>query len=363
MTVQQPSPAPRRAVAVAALVLLATTPFVAVDAASALAAPVGRVAAFESEGGAARPRAGAGTTILLMGTDGRKTITRAEKRRFHAGGAACNCADTLMLVHVSARRDRVSVVSLPRDSLARIPRHRDRVGDWVPEHRAKINAAYAEGGAKLSVRTVEALTGVRVDRYLQVDFRRFMDSVDAVGGVDVCTARPLRDAATKLRLAPGRHHLGGGQALQYVRSRKTDRSADLGRIQRQHRFLVAVLNKVRAEQGLRDVPELVRVGRTLLGSVKVDQGFSAEELASLARVLTELPPSATEFTTVPVNGFNANIRGVGSTLRWDRGAAAKVFAKLRDDRPLTPRNSRNRPTDPPRFAATVAVRGWTLGCG
>src|SRR5690242_2000892 len=67
--------------------------------------------------------AGHGTNILVMGTDGRDTISAAEKRKFHAGGFACDCTDVLMVVHVSARQDRVSVVALPRDSYADIPPH------------------------------------------------------------------------------------------------------------------------------------------------------------------------------------------------------------------------------------------------
>ena len=347
----------RRTVAAAATVLLAGASALVTDAASAL--PVERVTAFEAGAVRAAP-AGPGTTILLMGIDIRSTLTRQELRKFHAGGQECNCTDSLMLVHVSAKRDRISVLGLPRDSLARIPEHRDpRSGAWVPGHDAKINAAFAEGGAPLSVRTVEEMTGVRVDRYLQVDFRRFIDSVNEVNGIDVCTSHHLDDPGTKLNLAPGTHHLGGGHALQYVRSRKVDGAADLGRIQRQQRFLVAALKKLRANPA-----DLLHLSRTLLGSVKVDQGFKDSELAALAGVLTQLPASATEFATVPIAGFNDDIPGVGSTLRWDREQADEVFTRLREDRELTPKGSQQHPSDPPRLdAGYEPVRGAVLECG
>lgn len=332
-----------------------------VGSAKALPQPVQRIDVFSDMKN--RPIEGRGTNILLMGTDGRDTITPQEKRDFHAGGVACNCTDTLMLVHVSEARDRVSVVSIPRDSYADIPAHRDKsTGQQRPAHPGRINGAYAEGGATLSVRTVEKMTGVRVDRYLQIDFRRFMDSVETVGGVGVCTPRTLKDRTTKLDLPPGSHQLGGGQALQYVRSRHVDTSADFGRIQRQQRFLVGALRSVRTENVLADPGRAAELSRSLLGAAQVDRGFSSEELLSLARGLGGLPASSMEFTTVPTSGFNPVMKSVGETLRWDRDKAAKVFTALKQDRPLTPGGSKARLSDPPRFGSPAAVRGNTLEC-
>ncbi|MFE1440973.1 LCP family protein [Streptomyces sp. NPDC058739] len=299
--------------------------------------------------------------ILLMGTDTRDTTTSEEQREFYAGGVACDCTDSLMLVHVSADRDRVSVVSLPRDSLAEIPSHRDPDGREYPAHPAKINAAYAEGGPQLAVDTVESMTGVEVDSYLQVDFRRFIDSVEQVGGVEVCTARTLRDPATKLDLSPGTHRLGGGESLQYVRARKTDGSADLGRIQRQHRFLVAALSGLQGRGLLADPARMKPLARTLMG--QVEQGLDAGGLLELAAALQNVPPSATEFATVPVAGFNPEIPKVGSTLAWDRTKSAEMFTKLREDRPLLAAGENPLPKDPPGFDPAPPVRGSALACG
>ena len=342
-------------------VLLATAVSVAGNSVSALPYKIQRVDAFT--GIEDRPAQGAGTNILLMGTDGRDTITRQEKDKFHAGGVACNCTDSLMLIHVSQKRDHVSVVSLPRDSYAEIPAHQEpRTGDTVRAHGAKINAAYQEGGPALSIRTVEAMTNVRIDHYLQIDFRRFIDSVNAVGGVDVCTSRQLSDSATKLDLRPGRHRLGGGQALQYVRSRHVDASADLGRIQRQHRFLLGVLHRLDAGRFLADPVKANKLARTVLGATKIDQGFTPKDLISFATDLSRLPTARTEFAAVPIAGFNPDIPGVGSTLKWDKAAAKKTFATLNDDRELTPRNSTVKPSDPPRIGFETTVRGNTLAC-
>ncbi|MFF7646800.1 LCP family protein [Streptomyces canus] len=304
-----------------------------------------------------------GTNILLLGTDGRDTITPEEKQMFHAGGVACDCTDVMMLVHLSERRDRVSVVSLPRDSLTQIPARRDDfTGKQLPAHPAKLNNAYAEGGAQLTVRTVQDMTHVPIDHFLQIDFRRFMDAVDQVGGVEVCTARRLKDSATKLELAPGRHRLGGGLSLQYVRSRHVDGSADLGRIQRQHRFLVSALRGLASRHVLTDPKAMLRIGRTLLGAASVDQGFGSGDLVELASVLSRVPLSGTEFATVPIDGFNPVIKGVGSTLRWDRKKADHVFADLRADRPLIPAGQSPVPSDPPPMSSSRPVRGSSLAC-
>jgi LCP family protein required for cell wall assembly len=129
-----------------------------------------------------RPGDGRGMNVLLVGTDGRDRITPAEKATYHLGGAPCHCTDTVMILHVSADRSRVSVVSLPRDSYAVVPAHRDLVtGRERAAHPIKLNAAYAEGGPGLTVRTVEQMTHVKISHYVEVDFTSFMKTVDALG--------------------------------------------------------------------------------------------------------------------------------------------------------------------------------------
>ncbi|SHI22692.1 LCP family protein [Streptomyces sp. 3214.6] len=300
--------------------------------------------------------------ILLMGTDERDTTSAAEHHEFHAGGQPCGCSDVLMLVHLSARRDRVSVIGVPRDSAAEIPPYRAGAGGVKrPAHPAKINAAYQEGGAELAIRTVESMTKLSIDRFVQVDFRRFIDSVDEAGGVEVCTPRRLKDSATKLDLAPGTHRLRGGQALQYVRSRHVDDSADLGRIQRQQRFLVQALRGLQAGRLLTDPARTRHLVRTLLGSGP--QGFKVAELVKLATVLRRVPASATEFTTVPISGFTPPELGIGAALVWDRKRTDALFAQVREDRPLVAKGADPVPNDPPTvLGSTVAVRGSSYAC-
>ncbi|WP_043264610.1 LCP family protein [Streptomyces sp. CT34] len=295
---------------------------------------IGRVDAFK--GMRNRPRGGDGLNFLVVGTDGRDRLTDAEKRRFHLGGDPCHCTDTLMLVHLSADRSRAGVVSLPRDSYAEVPARQDAGGRLRPRHAIKLNAAYAEGGPGLTVQTVERMTGVRIDHYLELDFATFMRTVDAVGGVELCTVRPLKDRYSGLNLPAGRLLLNGGQALQYVRSRHLDPSADLGRMQRQQRFLAALLNRITSSGVLMNPVRFKGVADAVLRSVRADAGFGGRELTDLGQALRGLHTRSTEYTSVPLKGEAETLPGLGSTVRWDPVAAPELFRAIREDRPFTP---------------------------
>lgn len=284
-----------------------------------------------------RPQGSRGTNILLVGTDGRDKITAEDKQKYRLGGAPCHCTDTIMMVHVSEERDRISVVSLPRDSYAEVPEHTDETtGRHYGKHPVKLNAAYAEGGPSLTVRTVEHMTGLKINHYLEVDFTSFMKTVDVVGGVQICTARPMKDSYTGLDLAAGTHQLNGGEALQYVRSRHTDGSSDLGRMQRQQRFLAALAAKATGNGVLLNPVKFREFASSLLSSVRADEGFGVEEMLNFASAMKGFSPSSSDFTTVPLGQLGMQIKGVGSTVKWDDAKAKKLFHLLHDDKPLAP---------------------------
>ncbi|MFE2069907.1 LCP family protein [Streptomyces sp. NPDC059467] len=282
-----------------------------------------------------RPRAGHGMNVLLVGTDGRDKITEQERRRYRLGGAPCHCTDTVMIVHISADRERATVVSLPRDSYVEVPAHVDETtGLQRAAHPIKLNAAYAEGGPQLTVRTVEDMTHLKIDHYLEVDFISFMETVDALGGVRICTAQPLKDSYTGLNLSPGTHQLNGGQALQYVRSRHVDVASDLSRMKRQQRFLAALIERAASSGVLLNPIRFRDVTRAVLGSVRADTGFGTDELLDLGRAMRNFSPSSSEFTTVPIGQMGYVVKGIGSTLKWDEARAAQLFQSMRDDKPL-----------------------------
>ncbi|WP_455568163.1 LCP family protein [Streptomyces omiyaensis] len=297
-----------------------------------------------------RPQAGTGMNVLVVGTDGRDRITAEEKKKYRLGGAPCRCTDTVLLVHISEDRERASVVSLPRDSYAELPAHTDQnSGERHRAHPVKLNAAYSEGGPALTVRTVEAMTRVKIDHYLEVDFTSFMRTVDAVGGVQICTAKPVEDSYTGLRLAAGTHELDGGQALQYVRSRHIDGAADIGRMQRQQKFLAALVDRLTSGGVLFNPVRFREVATTLLGSVRADEGFGTDQLLALAKAMRGFTPASSEFVSVPVGDVDFPVKGIGSTVKWDASRAQKLFAAVREDRPLASR------TDPARKKPQATV--------
>ncbi|MEW1616426.1 MULTISPECIES: LCP family protein [unclassified Streptomyces] len=302
---------------------------------SSLEGGIGRVDPFKDMKN--RPRSGHGTNLLLVGTDGRDSITKAEKRKYRLGGAPCHCTDTIMLVHLSADKQRASVVSLPRDSYAEVPAHTDRTtGKKHASHPVKLNAAYAEGGPTLTVRTVEHMTGVKIDHYLEVDFTSFMKTVDVVGGVQICTARPMKDTYTGLNLPAGTHRLDGGRALQYVRSRHVDVASDLGRMQRQQKFVAALIKQATSNGVLLNPVRFQRVSASVLGSVRADEGFGTEQMLTLGKAMKDFSPASSEFTSVPVGNPSFPVKGIGSTVQWDAAKSKKLFLALREDRPLVP---------------------------
>lgn len=296
---------------------------------------IGRIDPFKDMKG--RPEAGHGMNVLLVGTDGRDKITEKERRRFRLGGAPCHCTDTIMIVHLSADRDRATVVSLPRDSYAEVPTHTGHpTGRRQDTHPIRLNAAYAEGGPNLTVRTIENMTHLKIDHYLEVDFISFMKTVDALGGVRVCTPQPLKDPYTGLNLPAGTHLLGGGQALQYVRARHVDGASDLGRMQRQQRFLAALIDRATSSGILLNPLRFREAARAVLGSVRADPGFGTDQLLDLGRVMRNFSPRSSEFTTVPIGQMSYEVKGLGSTVKWDDAKARALFASLRDDKPLAP---------------------------
>ncbi|MCK8680758.1 LCP family protein [Streptomyces lichenis] len=302
---------------------------------SSLDTGIGRIDPFKDMKN--RPEAGHGTNILLVGTDGRERITQTEKVRYRLGGAPCHCTDTIMLVHVSADRKRASMISLPRDSYAMLPPHTDTTtGKQHQEHPVKLNAAYAEGGPGLTVRTVEKMTKVKIDHYLEVDFTSFMRTVDAVGGVEICTAKPMNDTHTGLRLPPGTYRLDGGQALQYVRSRHVDGASDLGRMQRQQKFVAALIDQATDSGVLLNPVRFQQVATAMLSSVRADTGFGSEEMLTLAKAMKGFTAASSEFTSVPVSSTGFPVKGIGSTVKWDLPKAEKLFDAVREDKPLAP---------------------------
>jgi LCP family protein required for cell wall assembly len=275
---------------------------------------------------------------LLVGSDSREGLSRNDMARLHVGSeqsAAGRRADTMILVHISKQRDKATLLSFPRDLYVTIPAHTSD-GKTVPERKNKLNAAFSFGGPSLAIETIEQNTGLRIDHYLEVNFLGFTKMVDAVGGVDICTAKPLKDHESGLDLTAGPHKLDGEVGLKYVRARHLDGRADLGRIERQQEFLGAMMRKATSSGVLLNPVKLAKFVNAGLDSMTTDEGLSRGDMITLASKLRSLSPQRVTFVTVPIG--NPAYRpggGVGAVALADENASTALYDRLRADEPVT----------------------------
>jgi LCP family protein required for cell wall assembly len=317
-------------------------------------ASAGTIAAGSSPGGASRVLSDSrGTNILLVGIDRRTGISAEDKERLHVGGKGCNCTDVMLIAHLAEDEQRMSVVSIPRDSYVEFAEHDH------PQHSGKINGAFAHGGGDLAVRTVEKATGLRIHHYLEADFTGFASTVDRLDGATVCTDKPLRDLGSGLELAAGTHRLDGNNALRYVRARKLPPPGDMGRVRRQQRLLIDMMSRLKAEGAFANPAAAVLTAVTLLRDVRTDRHTGLIDLMSLGSTLGRLNADQTEFATVPISDFDHRVPQWGSTLLWDQPRTAALWAALREDRPITNdpliRPSKDIPVDMPPAAIPLRV--------
>ncbi|WP_190145358.1 LCP family protein [Streptomyces glebosus] len=268
---------------------------------------------------AGRPAAGKGTNWLLVGTDSRSALTPEQREELHVGNNEVQNTDTIMVLHSGEHGP--TLVSLPRDSYVPIPGHGSR----------KINEAYADGGPQLLTRTVEQATGLRIDRYAEVNFLGFVQVVDAVDGVRLCLDAPLKDEKSGADFAAGCHRMNGAEALAFVRARYADPEGDLGRVKRQRQLLGAVAEEMAAPSVLLDPGRVQRVRDASLAALVVDDGADMARVLDMGWSMKQIAGGDGTATTVPVNRPGVMVSGVGSVLPWNESGARELFGALRHD--------------------------------
>lgn len=267
--------------------------------------------------------------VLLIGSDSRAGDGNARYGR----DSGTERSDTTILLHLAAGRDSATAVSLPRDLMLDVPGCRGRDGSRTEPVFAQFNYAFAAGGSACSIRTVEKLTGVRVDHHVVVDFQGFKKMVDALDGVEVCLREPVDDKDAGLRLPAGRVTLDGEQALGYVRARKSlGDGSDTDRMDRQQRFLGALVNKVQSNGVLLNPVKLYPVLDAATSSLTTDPNLaSLRGLYDLVRGLRDVPTERVQFLTVPREAYS----GDPNRDQLVQPDAGRLFARLRTDEPVT----------------------------
>jgi LCP family protein required for cell wall assembly len=179
-----------------------------------------------------RPADQAGTNYLLVGSDSRAGLTAAQRKQLHTGNESGQRTDTIVLIHTGSGP--TLTMSIPRDSNVPIPGH----------GTTKINAAFAYGGPKLLIQTIEQDTGIHIDHYVEIGLGGFVNIVDSVGGITICPSHDMNDKLANLHVKKGCQHADGTVALAYARSRHADPAlGDIARGGQQREVMKAVGHK------------------------------------------------------------------------------------------------------------------------
>ena len=251
-----------------------------------------------------------GRTYLIAGSDARGTGGVADPTE----GAR---TDTIMLVHM-ATNGQASLVSIPRDTYAQIPGHGGN----------KINAAYAFGGPRLLVLTVEELTGFKIDHYLELGFGSVTDLVDAVGGVELCLDKDVSDRLSKLEWTAGCHLSDGEVALAFSRMRYADPLGDLGRVERQRQVLGQVMKRSVTPAVFLWPPRQVSLVNAGSNALVVDESMNILSLIRLMLDFRKATGLDGVMGTPPIASTNFEPGGIGSAVLLDEAGAAQTWRDI-----------------------------------
>ncbi|GAA0610776.1 hypothetical protein GCM10009547_11020 [Sporichthya brevicatena] len=265
-----------------------------------------------------RPAKTPGSDWLIVGSDSREGLSAKERAKLKTGRATGQRTDTMMLLHIPDGGGKPTLVSLPRDSYVAIPGH----------SKNRLNAAFAFGGPKLLIQTVEQLTNIRIDHYAEIGFGGLFDLVNAVGGVHMCIDEARKDPKAGLDIKKGCQNLDGGEALGIARSRASTRG-DLDRVSNQRELISSLMDKVTSPTTLLNPFRMWSVATKGAGALAVDDGDHLIDLVRLAWAAKGLGTT----TTVPI-GREFTASGVGAVIEWDSSRSRALFEALRQDRPV-----------------------------
>jgi LCP family protein required for cell wall assembly len=294
-----------------------------------------RIPVFGNRKGAPAAAPNHAENFLIVGSDSRGDLKAGQG--VQGSGATFvtgQRSDTVILAHLyGGKSNKVQLVSFPRDSVVEIPEYTDAKGRVHPAQHNRINYAFNEGGPQLLVNTVETLTNVRIDHYLQVDFEGFQSMVDKLGGVDVCLSKAAKDHYSGIDLSAGKHHINGTVALAFVRQRHGLTNGDIDRIKRQQQFLGAMIRKVLSAGTLANPFKLNGFLNVATSSLQADEGLKFSTLRTLALRMRNVGAGNVIFATIPISNSNAYMRGLGSVVLVDQEKAAVLFDAIRRDVP------------------------------
>lgn len=261
--------------------------------------------------GGDRPGDQPGTTYLLVGSDSREGLTRKQQLEFGTGKGEGRRTDTIMLLHTGDGPN--LLMSIPRDSLVEVPGH----------GVTKINSAFAYGGPKLLVETIEKSTGIRIDDYVEVGFGGFVNVVDAVGGIEICPKTAMKDPQANLDVEKGCQEVDGKVALGYARSRKTSGLGDIDRARHQREVVSAVGSKAASPWSVLNPVRYFRLASSGSDSLRVGEDTSMIATMRFAWAMTRVDGK---------NGLTCGVPIADLAVNWDRERSQRLFTLIQEDR-------------------------------
>lgn len=250
-----------------------------------------------------------GQTYLIVGSDSREGWAN--------DGTVGARTDTIMLIDQPVSGP-TALISIPRDSYVEIPGYGGN----------KINAAFAFGGPQLLVQTVEQLTGLTIDRYVEVGFLGVTDVVDALGGVELCYGSDVNDPYSTLVWQAGCHRADGATTLAFSRMRYADPDGDIGRTARQQQVVSAVAQGVLTPSTVLNPRKFFTVASAGLDSFRVSDGTNAVDLAQMALVVNAARGPDAVSGTPPLASIDHRVDGVGSTVLLDPDQSPGFWAAI-----------------------------------
>ncbi|MFD8985656.1 LCP family protein [Streptomyces sp. NPDC059564] len=237
--------------------------------------------------------------ILVLGSDSRGGAN-GEYGQDDGGSAR---SDTAMIIHLYEGHKQASVISIPRDTMGPRPACPTGQGKTsAARQRAQFNEAFTIGGAACAVKTVEQMSGIRMDHYIEVDFTGFKKIIDNLGGVPLTTTKPIKDPGSHLDLPAGPHTLNGEQSLGLVRTRKSvGDGGDLGRIQLQQAFIKALIKQVKGIGVFESPKKLYSLADSATKAITTDKALGdVKSLAGFAQGLQGISAENMHMITLPV---------------------------------------------------------------
>ena len=277
----------------------------------------------------ARPAEQPGTTYLLVGSDSRKGLSKAENKRLGTGGVGDvgQRTDTIMLLH-TGRRTQPAALDPPRLD-RRHPRPR------APPRSTRPSPSAAR---KLLVRTIEQNTGVRIDHYVEIGFGGFVNSVDAVGGIKICPTQRMVDRRANLRIKKGCQEVDGVTALGYARSRHVSKYGDIDRARHQREVVSAIGSEVKSPWTFINPIRYFRVNKAATSSLVISEGTGPIALAKFGLAMTRVNGS---------DGLTCSMPIADQAIHWDRQRALGCSSSSRTTAPTTSRSGcAPRPASP-----------------